>query len=185
MPRPCAVEAHARSYKRTLRKFADATALRRGGSRLLLKLRSSLPKTSSVKLHGARPWHLRELCLFFVAASVKLHGARPWHLRELCLFFVAASVKLHGARPWHHLARSLKTGGFAIHCPAFIKLVDLAKSLLLISRVLFPSLDRPGRGAQVNCHPRSPAFCEPRILHETAKYQASQIRTWLNCLPPI
>jgi hypothetical protein len=37
-----------------------------------------------VKLHGARPWHLRELAVVFVAVSVKLHGARPWHLRELC-----------------------------------------------------------------------------------------------------
>ena len=33
MPRPCAVEAHARSYKTRLgRVFVDATALRRGGS---------------------------------------------------------------------------------------------------------------------------------------------------------
>jgi len=43
-------------------------------------------------------------------------------------FFVAASVKLHGARPWHQFARSLKTGGLAIHCLAFMKLVDLAKA---------------------------------------------------------
>jgi hypothetical protein len=66
----------------------------------------------------------------FVAASVRLHGARPWHLEEngesaFCSgkretprrkavgiwkrverekrerSFVAASVRLHGARPWH------------------------------------------------------------------------------------
>src|SRR5712671_3290814 len=36
MPRPCAVEAHARSYKKCQKGFADATALRRGGSRLSL-----------------------------------------------------------------------------------------------------------------------------------------------------
>src|SRR6266404_6570460 len=39
MPRPCAVEAHARGYNERSAAFADATALRRGGSRLLLKLR--------------------------------------------------------------------------------------------------------------------------------------------------
>jgi len=36
MPRPCAVEAHARSQKK-VRRFADATALRREGSRSQLK----------------------------------------------------------------------------------------------------------------------------------------------------
>src|SRR6266403_1310027 len=38
MPRPCAVELHACGYKGTSRRFADATALRRGASRLWLKL---------------------------------------------------------------------------------------------------------------------------------------------------
>jgi len=44
--------------------FADATALRRGGSR------SPLKKSSE----GFR--------CFLLAASVTLHGTRPWHLRE-------------------------------------------------------------------------------------------------------
>src|SRR6266404_5028298 len=65
MPRPCAVEAHARGYNERSAAFADATALRRGGSRLLLKLRHYSPKASSVKLHGARPWHLGVAQLFF------------------------------------------------------------------------------------------------------------------------
>ncbi len=40
---------------------------------------------ASVKLHGARPWHLEDVegcVLVMVAASVRLHGARPWHLEE-------------------------------------------------------------------------------------------------------
>jgi len=28
------------------------------------------------------PWHLE--WVLFVAASVRLHGARPWHLRDFC-----------------------------------------------------------------------------------------------------
>src|SRR6266850_1815870 len=97
MPRPCAVEVHVRCYKNSSEKscgchglvpwrftfaatktppkrFADATALCRGGSRFVRPL-----KALSVKLHGTRPWHLGELRDSFVAASVKLHGTRPWH----------------------------------------------------------------------------------------------------------
>src|SRR5882724_8789350 len=37
MPRPCTVEAHARSYKTQRKDFADATALCRGGSRSQLQ----------------------------------------------------------------------------------------------------------------------------------------------------
>ena len=56
MPRPCAVEPHVRCYKGTSGGFADATARGRG---------------------------IRESCTaFFVVASVRLHGARPWHLEE-------------------------------------------------------------------------------------------------------
>jgi len=40
MPRPCAVEIHARSYKIGQEEsFADATALSRGVSRFLLNLK--------------------------------------------------------------------------------------------------------------------------------------------------
>jgi len=39
MPRPCAVEAHASCYEECSEDCTDATALRRGGSRLLLKFR--------------------------------------------------------------------------------------------------------------------------------------------------
>jgi hypothetical protein len=39
MPRPCAVEAHARGFK-SQEVSADATALCRGGSRFLLNLNS-------------------------------------------------------------------------------------------------------------------------------------------------
>ena len=121
MPRPCAVEVHVRRYKIRQKGFADATALRRGGSRLSLQNTSEgfcgchglapwgftfaaaqlVDRASNVKLHGTRPWHLRESCGFSLAASVSLHGTRPWHLRESCGFSLAASVSLHGARPRH------------------------------------------------------------------------------------
>ena len=39
MPRRCAVEIHGRGYKKRQEGFADATALCRGGSRLLLEFR--------------------------------------------------------------------------------------------------------------------------------------------------
>ncbi len=90
MPRPCAVEAHARGYQKrqeglgchglapwrlTLaatekrqKGFADATALRRG----ILESCVAFSVAASVKSCVA----------FFVAASVKLHGARPWHQFE-------------------------------------------------------------------------------------------------------
>ena len=44
----------------------------------------------------------RILVVDTLAVNVKLHGARPWHLKiSLTGAFVATSVKLHGARPWH------------------------------------------------------------------------------------
>ena len=84
MPRPCAVETHARGYKETSGRFADATALCRGGSRLVLKLRSSIPKAPSVKLHGASPWHLRELCIFL--CSRERESPRPKAVASVCVF---------------------------------------------------------------------------------------------------
>src|SRR5882762_5689268 len=67
MPRPCAVEAHVRGYKRTFRKFADATALRRGGSR------SQLQKTFRrfCGCHGLAPWRLT-----FAATKKRLGNLR-------------------------------------------------------------------------------------------------------------
>ena len=45
-----------------LRKgLEDAAALRRGASRFLMKLKCQLPRALSVKLHGARPWHLSRM----------------------------------------------------------------------------------------------------------------------------
>src|SRR6266403_3983889 len=44
MPRPCAVESHARRYKKLSLSLPDATALRRGASRSPL-LKHSLRKT--------------------------------------------------------------------------------------------------------------------------------------------
>src|SRR5437667_8266743 len=55
MPRPCAVETHARRYKRQSEGFSDATALRRGDSC------SPLQKTvrGVFGCHGLAPWRLR------------------------------------------------------------------------------------------------------------------------------
>src|SRR6266849_680183 len=54
MPRPCAVEFHARGYKWSCATLPDATALRRGvsRSRLQIKLRHS------PRCHGLAPWRL-------------------------------------------------------------------------------------------------------------------------------
>jgi hypothetical protein len=52
MPRPCAVEAHARGYKIRRKGFADATALCRGGSRFPLKRLSVT--TKSIQLETPR-----------------------------------------------------------------------------------------------------------------------------------
>src|SRR5438046_1697211 len=101
MPRPCAVEFHVCCYKETFfETLQDATALRLGVSRLLLtsttrkavaseEFPSAFPVAANVRLHGARPWHLKSFqLLFLVAANVKLYGARPSHLKSfflLCL----------------------------------------------------------------------------------------------------
>src|SRR6266404_703192 len=101
MPRPCAVEAHARGYNERSAAFEDATALRRGGSRLLLKLRHYSPKASSVKLHGARPWHLGEWRSFFCSRARESPRRKAVASGSGAAFFLAAHVSLHGARPWH------------------------------------------------------------------------------------
>src|SRR6266446_401542 len=54
MPRPCAVETHARGYKERSAAFADATALRRGDSRSRLQRKFS----SVCGCHGLVPWSL-------------------------------------------------------------------------------------------------------------------------------
>src|SRR5258705_13672702 len=57
MPRPRAVEAHV----------------------YLLKLKSYSAKALSVKLHGARPWHLRKSGGFFCSSERESPRQRPWH----------------------------------------------------------------------------------------------------------
>src|SRR5882724_5281549 len=52
MPRPCAVEVHAGGYKIRPQGLADATALRRGGSRWRLQNSSA----RSRGCHGLAPW---------------------------------------------------------------------------------------------------------------------------------
>jgi len=114
------VEIHARGYKRTLRKFADATALRRGGSRS--QLQKNVEEICGC--HGLAPWRLTLIAKAqeFIAKNFKREtprrkavassrvvpffcsGERETPRRgavafsRVVLFFVAASVKLHGAR---------------------------------------------------------------------------------------
>ena len=60
MPRPCAVESHARRYKNARARalsLPDATALRRGVSRSLLQKRARSRSLSS-RCHGLAPWSL-------------------------------------------------------------------------------------------------------------------------------
>src|SRR5258705_12369554 len=87
MPRPCAVEAHARSYREREQKgFADATALRRGGSRSRLPKTSrgfGMPRPCAVEAH-ARGY--REASEGFCGC----HGLATWHLRELCSFLCSS-----------------------------------------------------------------------------------------------
>src|SRR6266404_5730934 len=101
MPRPCAVEAHARSYKRTLSKFADATALRRGGSRSQLQKKGQ----EICGCHGLAPWRLTLTATKDSQKSFRM--PRPCAVETHVpvetpvLTTKALSVRLHGARPWH------------------------------------------------------------------------------------
>src|SRR6266487_3372234 len=99
MPRPCAVETHAGDYEKAVETLRDATALRRGGSRLMLLVnRLVVAQPATVKLHGTRPWHPKAVQTLFVATNVNLHGTRPWHPKSVPTLFVASNVNLHSAR---------------------------------------------------------------------------------------
>src|SRR6266404_4899198 len=67
MPRPCAVELHVCGYKGTSRRFADATALRRGASRLRLQRNVK----TVCGCHGLAPWSFT-----FVATKERQDGLR-------------------------------------------------------------------------------------------------------------
>src|SRR5258705_13632759 len=133
MPRPCAVETHARGYKKGAEKFCGCHGL--APWRFTFPMKLSGNYGISVKLHGARPWHLREFATSVLAASVKLHGARPWHLREFATSVLAASVKLHGARPWHlrEFATSVLAASVRLHGARPWHLRELAPSVLAAS----------------------------------------------------
>ena len=73
MPWPCAVEFHACCYKESFfETLQDATALRRGVSRLLLTS-TTRKAVASEEFQSAFP----------VAANVRLHPTRGWHLQKL------------------------------------------------------------------------------------------------------
>src|SRR6266480_1068903 len=60
MPRPCAVEIHARRHQ-------EATEF------------SEMPRPCAVEFHVLCSWSIRWDC---AATNVNLHGARPWHQRQ-------------------------------------------------------------------------------------------------------
>src|SRR5436190_21122676 len=68
MPRPCAVESHARCYKESFfETLQDATALRRGVSRLLLQREFF---RNSSRCHGLAPWSLTFVAIKRVSSKL-------------------------------------------------------------------------------------------------------------------
>jgi len=102
MPRPCAVEAHARGYKKCQRGFADATALRRGGSRSWLQEMSE----GFCGCHGLAPWRLTLVATKNVRGDLRM--PRPCaveaHARgyKKCQrgFADATALRPGGSRSW-------------------------------------------------------------------------------------
>src|SRR6266478_3176893 len=80
----------------------DATALRRGDSRLLLQ---NPFRKSFCGCHGLAPWRLTFIaCNWPLSFSSKRESPRRKAVasaKPFSTYLLAASVKLHGARPWH------------------------------------------------------------------------------------
>ncbi len=79
MPRPCAVEPHARCYKKHTDSLPDATALRRGVSRSPLPITKTQPSTlpdATALRRGVSRSPLPELSLF-VAKVIFVVFAQP------------------------------------------------------------------------------------------------------------
>src|SRR6266404_3616029 len=95
MPRPCAVEAHARGYNERSAAFADATALRRGGSRSRLQgqQRLRMPRPCAVEAH-ARGYNERSAA-FADATALRRGGSRSRLQRK-----VSSVCGCHGLAPW-------------------------------------------------------------------------------------
>src|SRR5258705_323149 len=77
MPWPCAVEPHARSYQKGRGKVLRSLTFLMN---VTARIERETPRRKAVA-------SLENVAAFFVAASVKLHGARPWHLREMLRLF--------------------------------------------------------------------------------------------------
>ena len=128
MPRPCAVETHARCYKEGAEKFCGchglvpwrvtlaaiivaAESFCRCHGLCAVEAHVSHEVKRQLRHQRETPRHKavasQKVRASFLATSVKLHGARPWHLRKFAASFLATSVKLHGARPWHQVVKPL------------------------------------------------------------------------------
>ena len=122
MPQPCAAESHVYCYKNSFSPSLRCHGLCRGVSRLLLtsttdRLKKATreypagcqgPSAASVRLHGARPWHLKNFHLFVVAANVRLHPARGWHLLSEGGLFSSSKRETPPPREWHQLRKVAK-----------------------------------------------------------------------------
>src|SRR5882724_10916348 len=101
MPRPCAVESHARTYKESRSTLQDATALRRGVSRSQLQRKPH----NSLRCHGLAPWSLTLAATKKAAQLSKMPRLAPWSFTHDAFgnyrLSSAINVSLHGTRPWH------------------------------------------------------------------------------------
>src|SRR6266566_4214445 len=79
MPRPCAVESHARRYTTNPLTSWDATALRRGVSRSPLQ-KQTLTKISQMPRPCAVESHARRYKNNPSQKSLRCHGLAPWSL---------------------------------------------------------------------------------------------------------
>ena len=90
------------SLRRELKEIEDATALRRGDSRLSLRRElKQIEDATALSRGGPRELLQHPLTLGPIAANVKLYGASQWQLGRFYGFLIATSVSRHGARPWH------------------------------------------------------------------------------------
>src|SRR5262245_8880205 len=117
MPRPCAVEIHARcSEKQANQTLAeDATALRRGDSRS--QLRKAREPDFGRRCHGLAPWR-------FTLAAQKSKRTRLWpkmprpcavEIHARCLKVQQTTPSSEREVPWHEAMASL---AIASQCPS-------------------------------------------------------------------
>ena len=93
---PCAVESHARGCKNRTAAIMRCHGLAPWSLTLDALVNGVGASAENVSLQGTRPCHPQSVLSYFVAASVRLHGARSWHLNPgfHAVFAVRGSEKL-------------------------------------------------------------------------------------------